>query len=265
MPSPEARQFRRLLLIVMAVVLGIVSLRSNHAAPPASAAQDEPKQAASKATAEKQTDKQKDAPKFEVDQWVDLFDGKSLNGWKKTNFGGEGEVEVDKKKKHLILNWGMDMTGITTRLKVPRNNYEIELECQRVDGNDFFCGLTFPINDSCASLIVGGWGGGVCGISCLDRLDASENETTTYRGFETGKWYPVKVRVANDRLEAWVEGKKIVDVSTKKREIYVRAEMELCQPLGLASWQTSSAIRKFRMRTLNPTKIKYDTKDPADE
>ena len=27
-------------------------------------------------------------------KWRDLFDGKTLEGWEKTNYGGEGEVEV---------------------------------------------------------------------------------------------------------------------------------------------------------------------------
>ena len=39
------------------------------------------------------------------------FDGKSLDGWKITPFGGQGDVDV--KDASLILEMGNDMTGIT--------------------------------------------------------------------------------------------------------------------------------------------------------
>ena len=156
-----------------------------------------------KATAK---DKAKDKAKVE---WISLFDGKTLTGWESTKFGGEGDVSVKNGK--LILDFGVDLTGVHTKRKLPKINYEVELEAMRVEGSDFFCGFTFPVNDSFCSLIVGGWGGGVCGISSLDGLDASENETTTYRGFKKGTWYPVRVRVTEDKIQAWVEKKLIVD------------------------------------------------------
>src|SRR5687767_12288501 len=40
-----------------------------------------------------------------------LFDGKTLTGWKKTNFGGEGEVTVEKGQ--IVLEMGDPLTGIT--------------------------------------------------------------------------------------------------------------------------------------------------------
>src|SRR6188472_1282036 len=96
-------------------------------------------------------------------QWKSLFDGKTLEGWKTTKFGGEGEVEV--KDGVIILNTGTDMTGITYTGKVPKTNYELLIEAQRLDGFDFFAGVTFPVGDSFASFIPGGWGGGVTGVS----------------------------------------------------------------------------------------------------
>ena len=105
-------------------------------------------------------------------------------------------------------------------------SYEIELDAQRVDGTDFFCGLTFPVNDDCASLIVGGWGGGLCGISCLDLNDAANNDTTTIREFKSKTWYHIRLRVIPDRLMAWIDDKKIVDVNTKGKKITVRHEVD---------------------------------------
>ena len=70
----------------------------------------------------------------------------------------------------------------------------------RVEGSDFFVGLTFPVRDSHASLIVGGWAGSVVGISSIDGRDASENETTEVMKFKNGQWYKFRLRVRADRL-----------------------------------------------------------------
>ena len=76
-----------------------------------------------------------------------LFDGKTLAGWKVTDFAGHGEVTV--KDGTLVLEMGQ-MTGITWTNDLPRMNYELSLEAMRVEGSDFFCGLTFPVaKDPC--------------------------------------------------------------------------------------------------------------------
>jgi hypothetical protein len=176
-----------------------------------------------------------------------LFDGKTLGHWKATDFGGQGEAKVENGQ--LILTHGETLTGVTWQGAVPaRMNYEIELEAQRVDGNDFFCGLTFPVNKDCASLIVGGWGGGVCGISNIDDNDAARNDTTSVHGFKTGQWYHVRLRVTPDRIEAWLDKEQIVDADIKGKKISVRGEVEASQPLGLATYQTTGAFKNIRLR-----------------
>ena len=37
-------------------------------------------------------------------------------------------------------------------------DYELRLEAKRVEGGDFFCGLTFPVGKEYCTLILGGWG-----------------------------------------------------------------------------------------------------------
>src|SRR5689334_13543165 len=93
--------------------------------------------------------------------WQSLFDGKTLTGWKVTDFAGRGDVKVDSGR--LLLETGV-MTGVTWSNDLPRMDYEISLEAMRVDGSDFFCGLTFPVGKDPCSFIVGGWGGGVVGL-----------------------------------------------------------------------------------------------------
>ena len=129
---------------------------------------------------------------------------------RKPQFGGEGDVEV--KDGQIVMHAGNPMTGITCTQEVPKIDYEISLEAMRVDGSDFFCGLTFPVGESPCSFIVGGWGGGVVGLSSIDGSDASENETTKYQEFESGRWYTVRVRVTKDKIEAWLDKKQMVDL-----------------------------------------------------
>lgn len=181
--------------------------------------------------------------------WLDLFDGKSLGNWAPTNFGGEGEVKVENGQ--LVLGAGNDMTGVTWKDEPPaRINYEIELEAMRVDGRDFFCGLTFPVGEAYCSLILGGWGGGTTGLSSLEGADASENETSRFVKYTQGQWYRVRLRVTRTKTEAWLDDEQIVDLTTAGRQIGTRIEVEPSKPLGIATWRTTGALRKIRLRKL---------------
>ena len=181
-----------------------------------------------------------------------LFDGETLTGWKKTEFGGEGAVEV--RDGAIQLAMGYPLTGITSDLEtLPTLDYELQLQAQRVDGNDFFCGLTFPVGDSHATLIVGGWGGTLVGISSLDDQDAARNETARHMNFDNGHWYTIRVRVEPDRIQAWIDDERVVDVNTTNRKISVRNEVILSRPLGICSFQTSAALRQIEWWPLEPS------------
>lgn len=188
-------------------------------------------------------------------EWQPLFNGKNLDGWKVTNFGGEGEVLIEDG--NVVITQGVDLSGITsTRKDLPKTNYEIEFEAQRAAGSDFFVGLTFPVMDSSASLICGGWGGGICGISSLDGMDASENDTTSYMAFTNGQWYKIRLKVTPEKLEAWMDKSSLVDVDIKDRKIDVRFEVDLSKPLGFSTYQSTAYIRNARIRKLPETETK---------
>jgi hypothetical protein len=179
---------------------------------------------------------------------ISLFDGKNLGQWNITDFGGQGDVYV--KDGSIIMEMGNDMTGITWAGPVVRMNYEITLDAKRVTGSDFFCGLTFPVGENPCSLILGGWGGQVCGLSNIDYYDAANNETTRIIQFENGKWYHVRLRVTPNKIEAWLDDEKIVDIETTGRKIDIRPEVDLAQPLGISTWQTAGAARNIRLKKL---------------
>jgi len=191
--------------------------------------------------------------------WEKLFDGKTLYGWKEAEFVGHNEVKVEDGK--ILMLVGDDITGITYTNEVLRMNYEVYLEAARIDGSDFFCALTFPVGKDPCSLIVGGWGGGLVGLSSLDGSDASQNETTSYRSFETGKWYHIRLRVTSGQIEAWIEDDKVVDVKTTGRTISIRIEVERSRPFGIATYRTTGAIRDIRWRELPPPVGKPEIQD----
>jgi hypothetical protein len=190
------------------------------------------------------------APQPAAGEWQSLFDGKSLRGWREVEFYGRGEVRVEKAA--IVLGKGV-MTGIVWTYPFPKSNYEVRLEAARLDGSDFFAGITFPVKDSYCSWINGGWGGSVVGLSSLEGQDAAENETNTYKDFEKGRWYALRLRVTDERIQAWIDNEEIVSVALKGRDISLRpGEIELCVPFGIASWATTGALRKLEYRVLPP-------------
>ncbi|MFM7243180.1 MAG: DUF1080 domain-containing protein [Planctomycetaceae bacterium] len=178
--------------------------------------------------------------------WEPLFDGRALGEWKATPFGGGAEPTVVDGA--IRIEPGVDLNGVTWQGDFPRTGYELALEARRVDGNDFFCGLTFPVGEDCCSLILGGWGGSVTGLSCIDGRDAGDNETTDAMTFEKGRWYDVRVRVTPGRIECLVDGEVIVDQEIENRRVDVRAEVIASQPLGIATYATTGEARRIRWR-----------------
>jgi hypothetical protein len=184
---------------------------------------------------------------FEGEGWQSLFDGKTLAGWRETQFSGRGDVEC--RSNLLVLNMGDPFTGVNYTNEVPKMNYEVALDAMRAAGSDFFCGLTVPVGESWCSLIVGGWGGSLLGISSIDTLDASENETTKFVNFDDGRWYRIRLRITESRIQAWLDENKMVDVDTSSRRISLRpGEIEMSKPFGIASWQTTALLREIRIR-----------------
>lgn len=182
--------------------------------------------------------------------WRTLFNGRDLGQWRSTNFGGEGEVTVAEGS--LRIAPGSDLSGITWGGDFPRSGYEVSLEARRDDGIDFFCGLTFPVGDEACSLIIGGWGGTVVGLSSVDGLDAANNKTTQSRTFQNGRWYRVRVRVSDDRIVCFIDDEQVVDQPRAGHRFGLRDEVLLSRPLGVATYATAASLRNVRWRPLPP-------------
>jgi Domain of Unknown Function (DUF1080) len=189
--------------------------------------------------------------------WRPLFDGKTLGGWTPSAFEGENAVKVETPFRGgpgaIVIGPGTTLAGVTWTkgAELPRTNYELTLEAMKLSGSDFFCGLTFPVGEGACTFVVGGWGGMVVGISSIDRLDASENETTQGKTFVDNRWYRILVRVTPEKLEAWIDDEKFVEVELKGRTISLRpGDIQKSLPLGVATYMTRAAVRDLRLRKL---------------
>lgn len=180
-----------------------------------------------------------------------LFDGKAMGHWRKGDYRGqEAEVRIDDGS--IVMERGNDMTGITWGGPITRMNYEICFEARRLDGSDFFCGFTFPVGENPCTLVLGGWGGSLVGLSCLDYEDAANNETGLSMNFEDKRWYNVRLRVTKSAIEVWIDGEQVIDVEITNRRIGIRFEVEPSRPLGVATWRTTGAIRDIRLFPVTP-------------
>ncbi len=181
--------------------------------------------------------------------WRPLFDGKSLAGWRESDFFGAGRVTVEDGA--VTLGFGA-LTGITwasDSLPFGRTNYEIRIEAMKVKGEDFFAGITFPAGESYCTWINGGWGGRVVGLSSIDGADAAHNETTFDRRFEPGRWYTLRLRVTPTAIAAWIDDEPAFDFAIGKKWISLReGEIEHSVPFGIASYSTVARIRKIEWR-----------------
>jgi hypothetical protein len=177
-----------------------------------------------------------------------LFDGKSLENWQKTDYAGGGEVSLDGNGS-VVMEFGIALTGMHwVGESLPRVNYELIWEAKKESGTDFFASATFPVKQNHATLILGGWGGALVGISSIDGFDASENPTSTAHYFKTNQWYKCRLRVTETHFKFWIDDEILIDFETKGRKISMRTgEIELSTPLGFSTYDTTGLIRKVTL------------------
>ncbi len=185
-------------------------------------------------------------------QEVRLFNGKDLTGWtvlKEGYLAGAGPLAV-KDGCITLGSTEAELTGFAWAGEFPTGQYEVELEARRVEGKDYFCGLTFPIGESRATLVVGTWDGTVIGVSNIDGRDACENETTKRMDFEAGKWYSIRLRVADGKVQCWVGGEQMFDVATAGKQFSVWIQQDTLRPFGISTLFTAGALRNIVLRKL---------------
>ncbi len=188
-----------------------------------------------------------------------LFDGRSLDGWRDAGYRNAPAAKVEDGA--IVLPAGAPASGVTTTRKdLPATNYEFSYEAMRLEGRDFFAAATFPVGKSFVTLVNGGWGGTVTGLSSLNGADASENETTKYVKYDNKVWYRFRVRVTDKAIRGWVDDKPVFAVELDGREVGTRIEVRPNQPLGFSAWRSAGAIRKVEVRTLTTDEVAANDK-----
>ncbi len=186
----------------------------------------------------------------------DLLSPALLPHWQSAAMPDSGRVEITPAS--LTLHPGQPMTGVRfagdwDQLALPWIDYALHFEARRLAGSDFFATCTFPVGapDRCVSFVLGGWGGGLIGISNIDYLNASENSTRGELRFEDGRWYRLRIEVRVHDLRVWLDGRPIVNTSIKGRHLSLRTgDIALCAPLGFATWYTHGEVRAVSMERL---------------
>jgi hypothetical protein len=180
-----------------------------------------------------------------------LFDGRTLDGWKKVEPPRAGEVKASGGV--ISLGAGEPFTGVVcTRNDLPVVDYELTYTARRTAGDDFFAAATFPVGPSYLTLVNGGWGGSVTGLSSINGADASENETNRFVKYRNGTWYRFRVRVTRSSIRCQVDDKEIIAIDYEGQQLKTRLEVRGCQPLGFASWRSSGEVRDIAIRPLRP-------------
>jgi hypothetical protein len=204
----------------------------------------------------------KETSAADAKKWTPLFDGKTLDGWKITEFGTGGDIVVEGD--HILIGYGDGCTGLTWTKDFPKVDYEVLVEAQRFDGSDFFCGLTFPVQESPCSLIVGGWGGALVGLSSIDGEDAAHNNTKLFMTFKKKQWYQVRLRVTKTHISAWIDNERVIHQETAGHKFSIRPEVQKSLPFGICSWCTTAAVRKAEYRKLTAEEALPEKTPPAD-
>jgi hypothetical protein len=137
--------------------------------------------------------------------------------------------------------------------QLPVTHYTLTFQAKRHAGDDFFAAMTFPCGSlqTCLTLMLGGWGGDLCGISSLDGKDASENEQRSSQTFRPDHWHDFRLEVRPDTLQVWMDERRIVNASLTGRTLSLRpGDIELCAPFGFASYWTEGHIRQLSLTPL---------------
>ncbi len=177
-----------------------------------------------------------------------LFDGTLKNWSKVTKYDFDSAPDPKVVNGAIQLPAGNPGSGIKYNGRFPKINYELTYQARRVDGNDFFGLAVIPYKDKCFGFVLGGWGGSLCGFSCLDGFSADENSSTFTYDFKNNVWYDVKLVITEKELVVYINGEKLSTVDMEDRTVSNRMEVEPIEPFGFATWYTTGEIRNIVIR-----------------
>ena len=181
---------------------------------------------------------------------LELFNGKDLSGWKNAYSDAGGGAVKALSNGVVECGIGDPLSGLVYTNTPPTMNYELSLEGMRTEGSDFFIALTIPVTTNCCTVVIGGWGGSLCGISSVDYLDASENQWSESKNLENNRWYRLRVRVTPGVLQVFLNDTLYgarVEYGESSRLSLRFGDIDKTKPLGLATYCTRALWRDFTL------------------
>jgi formylglycine-generating enzyme required for sulfatase activity len=197
--------------------------------------------------------------------WQDIFDGKTLDGWRQPSGDLFRGGNADVQEHCMILQAEALGAGIVATRPVPTINYEVAIEAKRVTGWDFGS-TTFPIGHQVCTFYLGGNpNGDTVGLGRLDGLSYDNNATASRIEFQADRWYKIRLRVTAERIWAWIDDAEVVNVAVREHEF--RTDHPGMAPFGLYAWNGKAAIRSIRLRQLKAaaTDASRVPPEPGDE
>ncbi|MHB1036629.1 MAG: family 16 glycoside hydrolase [Pirellulales bacterium] len=140
-------------------------------------------------------------------------------------------------------------------------DYEFTLEAQKTGGSEGFLILVRVAGDDefywCN---LGGWGNQRHG---LERGLKDGNRWGTIgrvnRGsIDKGKWYQIRVRCQGRRIQAWLDGAAVLDVTDDARA-------HLAGKVGVGTWATQARFRKLKVASLDGKVLFEGLPEPAQQ
>ena len=129
----------------------------------------------------------------------------------------------------LVLGPGGPYSGAAWTREFPTINYEVTLHVQRRAGRSL-CNVTFPVGSALCTLRPRAW------------------DLT----FERDRWYELRLRVTEARVEAWLDGRKLADVPRAAAQTALPLAFDALKPFGVhAALGTQVAIRHIAVGRLD--------------
>jgi len=183
-------------------------------------------------------------------EWVSLFDGKTLAGWRVVEggeFAGHGPVLVDQGR--IIIQRGPERSAIAWTGDFPTVDYEVALEARREAGSEL-AEILFPVGPTRCAWSVAGWGGTFTGLAMLEGHGGLDNDTRRPATCRTGQWYRARLRVTKEKIEAWRDDEKWYDLPRAGRRLSQPYWLPFPDLFAVATWRSTLAVRNIRLKLL---------------
>lgn len=161
--------------------------------------------------------------------WTELFNQSDLKEW---NVKGEWYA-----RDHAVIGfpWG---GSITTKYDIPFDQYEYEVEAQRMVGGEGFAVL-FQCQGKQLIWMIGGW-------------NNTRSEVIGYESCKTNdtldkfRWYYVKIESDAEKVVGFLDGRKIWELA-KKNIVEPTQDLGFQRGFGVGVWASMARFQRIRI------------------